>query len=247
MMASSQTLGEVLGRRLAHYRDRAGLTQPGLSARLAELGFDISRVTIANIEAAGRSDSSAKNRTRADNATVVDLLAFALALNVPPVLLIVPLGVAGEMWIGNVKMHPELAMLWFAGDAEPSRIEEDEGVSKSFGFSQWSENAEVLKMYRRLQDVMERASAAATYKSRVEDETTEEHRSYMRESGLDRWNVTYTAADVATAQETFDQCLVELDAVQRQLLQAGRLFTEVIPDSWADRIHLLRSVRGGRP
>ena len=75
------TIGEVFAKRLRDVREQKQLTQEQLSELLAGLGVSIHRATVAKIENGG---------TRAENISVRDLLAFAAALNVAPVHLIVP-------------------------------------------------------------------------------------------------------------------------------------------------------------
>ena len=222
-MASSQTLGQILGRRVAHYRERAGLSQPQLAQRLADLGFDIGRVTIANIEAAGREGSTAKNRTRADNATIVDVLALARALDVPPPLLFIPLGETEEVEFGNVTMHPAAMLRWVAGDEPPARLTTDssEHGSIAMGRAQWFENARPIQLFRELHEIHDRVQDAATHKAMVAK------------------NAAATDDDRATAQRLLDRCLRDFDRHHRYMISAGLSVPEV-PDEWAERMMLLR-------
>src|SRR5262245_255345 len=73
---------EVLAARVVAARKRRGLTQQQLADRLGEiLGRRVDRVTISKLEAGG---------TRSD-ASVEELFGLAIALNVGPVHLLVPL------------------------------------------------------------------------------------------------------------------------------------------------------------
>lgn len=74
------TVHERIGRRVAAYRKAAGMTGNDLSEVLrAHYGLNLSRSTIANLETGRRP------------VTVAELLAFAAAVGVSPVALVVPI------------------------------------------------------------------------------------------------------------------------------------------------------------
>jgi transcriptional regulator with XRE-family HTH domain len=66
--------------RVREARERRGWTQKALADRLTELGYPTSRTTVVKIEAGGR---------RA-NAPLSDVFAFAAALDIPPIHLLIP-------------------------------------------------------------------------------------------------------------------------------------------------------------
>lgn len=78
---------QVFGRRVREARKRRGLRQQDVADRLRDLGHPIDRSTIAKIE---------RGQSRAD-ASISDVLAFAAALGVAPVHLIVPTDDEGKV------------------------------------------------------------------------------------------------------------------------------------------------------
>lgn len=96
-----------LGKTVASYRRARDLSAVQLSERTAELGFPITRGTIAKIEGAHRGGKF----------DVTELLVLAAALNVPPITLIYP-----DLPDGRVEMLPDTeassidAAQWFSGE-----------------------------------------------------------------------------------------------------------------------------------
>lgn len=92
--------------RRPHGRRRTTSAQ-ALSDRCAELGWPIERNVISNLESGYR-----------ETITVPELLIFAEALGVPPLLLLLPLGHAGEVEIlpGRVVRTAD-ALRWILGEA----------------------------------------------------------------------------------------------------------------------------------
>jgi transcriptional regulator with XRE-family HTH domain len=88
-------------------RKSLGLTAQQLSARTAESGYPITRVTISKIE----------SNSRSGKVDVAEVLALAKALGVPPVMLLF-----GDLPDGDVAVLPESriptldALRWFSGD-----------------------------------------------------------------------------------------------------------------------------------
>ena len=219
---SSASLGPIVGSAIAKYRKAAGLTQPELAMRVADLGVEIGRGAIANIEAGGREDSSeTKNASRAAGVTVTELLAFALALDVPPVLLLVPLGDVDAMTVGNVTMHPDYARRWIAGEEPPARWREGEAGGRSFGVARWSTNSRVVDRFRELHEAYEPLERSA-----------ELLRSLEAHGG--------SVDEITRAREIRDEHLRAFDAIHRRMVDEGLSIPEV-PDEWADRIMWLRA------
>jgi transcriptional regulator with XRE-family HTH domain len=100
--------------RIRRIRQRRGWTAEALAARCAEVGApEITRSVIANIET-GRPDKGGRRRREV---TVDELLILAYALQVPPVLLIVPLDSTEKLQVtANVEMDVLAAAGWVAGD-----------------------------------------------------------------------------------------------------------------------------------
>lgn len=140
------SVGEVFSERVRRYREAAGLRQDDLAERTAELGWPMNRVTLAKIEKGG---------TRADNASLVDVLVLAAALDVPPVLLFVPLGDTEEMVITPaVTTHPHLVHKWMAG-REPFTIDR-----YAHDLTEWHRNALPVFLFDKLEDLQQACSRA---------------------------------------------------------------------------------------
>lgn len=83
-----QSPGQVFGQRVYETRRRLGLTPQQLADRLVDIGYKpMHRMTVTKIEA-GRKGRWAS--VRAERASMAEVLAFAVALNVAPVHLITP-------------------------------------------------------------------------------------------------------------------------------------------------------------
>lgn len=141
MGEKTKTVTDVLAERVRRYRERAGLRQEDLTLRTAELGHPVNRTSVAKLEAGG---------TRAANATLVDVLVLAVALDVPPPLLVLPLGEAEQVAITpELVAHPHLAFEWWAG--------QETFVGNR---SAWHTNAAPLRMFEGLRARQDAARAA---------------------------------------------------------------------------------------
>jgi 8-oxo-dGTP diphosphatase len=97
-----------VGKRVAYYRRRADLTASALSARCTERGLKLDRNVIAKLEAGIRQ-----------SVTVDEVCVLAASLDVPPIMLLFPLGQAEETEVLPGKtVAPYDAMQWFAGEVE---------------------------------------------------------------------------------------------------------------------------------
>jgi hypothetical protein len=170
----ARSVGEVLGERVERYRttamltkkeldartpvrrNRPGLTQDELAARTDAIGHPIGRVAIANIEAAGRPESINKNRTRGANATLMDVLVLAIALDVPPLLLFIPLGDDEDVSLGALRFRTPLMIEWAQGLCEPIP---SHGQISSRGVA-WDRNAAPLGTFRELRSLQNAAYQA---------------------------------------------------------------------------------------
>jgi transcriptional regulator with XRE-family HTH domain len=204
---------EELAARPAGQRGRDGLTQEELAARTEAIGVPLSRVAIANIEAAGRPDSENKNRTRGINATLTDVLALAIALDVPPALMFVPLGDLEEVTIGNLRFHPHLLFEWVAGEVPPAPSPD----RVSLRVKAWGRNAATLYLFKQLR-MLQNSTNAADMRLREAD-----------------------PAQQPEAQRVFDRRLRELDRFL-VAMAVGGLSTPDMPDEWAIRMTDLRSM-----
>lgn len=95
------------GRRVALRRAQAGLSVQALAGRCAELGLPLGRVTISKLELGMRQTLN-----------IGELLVLAAALDVPPVLLICPVGQEDSMEaLPGQELSPWDAAKWFCGSA----------------------------------------------------------------------------------------------------------------------------------
>lgn len=115
-------------------RHRRGWTQQQLADAVAEHGGLLDRATVAKIETNRRSVS------------IDELLLLAAALNVPPPLLLVPLGSEDRVEVTpRSRVHPHLALEWLCGD-EP--LAESDG--RRIGVAGWFEGSAPLTLVRQL-------------------------------------------------------------------------------------------------
>jgi transcriptional regulator with XRE-family HTH domain len=103
-----QTAGETAAYRIREVRERRNWNQERLADALAEIGHPVDRSVIARIEAR----QGTKVGTAARNITVERLLAFAVALGVSPVELIVPQSEDTDLMIGTEAIDPKTARTW---------------------------------------------------------------------------------------------------------------------------------------
>ena len=88
-MTQNDWQGRFTGRvadAVRRYRKERGMSAQGLADACAALGYEIPRTAIANLENGRRS-----------GVEIAELLVFAQALDVPPIALLLPVGVAGEV------------------------------------------------------------------------------------------------------------------------------------------------------
>ena len=100
-----KALTSIQGRLIAHHRERRGLKHAELVAMVNDLGLDMKRTTLINIE-----------QGRRKTITVPEVFAFAYALQVPPILLLIPLGNVDQVEILKGKtVSPWTAAKWVEG------------------------------------------------------------------------------------------------------------------------------------
>lgn len=232
-----RTTGQILGERVEHYRNRVapttaeqalradgertrpGLTQQELATRTADLGWPMNRVTIAKIERAGREPSRPVDRTRADNATLVDVLVLAAALDVSPPLLFIPLGEVEEVSFGSLVVHPHLLLDWVTGDSplvpSPKR--------HAIRHEAWWGNNQTIVLFRRLREMQDRV-----------------HQAESRQAGVADLEADSPAR--LAAGRNFDRALMNLDRHIEQMRDARIKSIPEMPKPWVTRTAELHAI-----
>lgn len=97
--------------------------------------------------------------TRAENVPLAEWLVLAAALDVPPPLLVLPLGTADRVALTpNVSVHPALALRWMTGEETFCVPRRGQNISKNT--AQWNENRERLWWFEELHDLTRAAQQA---------------------------------------------------------------------------------------
>lgn len=148
-MTSATRASDLIGDRVKDLRGRRGLTREQLSERCAAIGATtVSPSVLVNIET-GRPDKATGIRRR--DVTVDELLVLAAALEVPPVLLLLPAGPKALAVTEQVGMHAPDLLAWVSGeDGPPLAVRRDQGTVQ-----RWFEASAPLRLMREFR----RASA----------------------------------------------------------------------------------------
>lgn len=179
-----RTVDTVLADRLYAYCQGRGWSAQTLSNEIAKLGGHLGRATISKIWNGDRT------------VTVDEWLLLAAALNVPPPLLLLPIGESEAVKITERStIHPHLAYKWVAGLGPLA-----DSKQYAIGIRDWQAAARPLQLYSQHDDFVERVSQADQDVRRAklvsDDEARAareayvdalgalvEHRSLMRETG----------------------------------------------------------------
>ncbi len=130
----AEALAAAVGRRVAHYRNRRGLTAQQLSDALRELGVDLKRTVIGNLESGYRRTVS-----------LSEILAIAYVLGVPPLLLMTPVGEEAAFGVlPDVDVDPWDAARWITGEGPPPNGDAD-------AIELWRRHVDLLTLYREHQ------------------------------------------------------------------------------------------------
>jgi transcriptional regulator with XRE-family HTH domain len=136
-----QRVTQTIAREIRRWRERRGLSAQELSERCDRLGNPIPRNVIANLE-----------NDRRHTISVAEMLTFAMALNVPPVLLMYPLGVDSGVEIAPGRgVAPWSAIRWFTGENRPhaALLGNEPEPDTRHGMREWEEAYQVIEMHRR--------------------------------------------------------------------------------------------------
>ena len=120
---------DFVGQRIRRTREARGWKAKDLAERCAEIGApEITPAVIANIET-GRRDEEGRRRREV---TVDEMLVLALALELPPVFLFIPLDGDEELRITpSAKMDVLTAVAWVSGDDGAMRYMSGEWIPKT--------------------------------------------------------------------------------------------------------------------
>jgi transcriptional regulator with XRE-family HTH domain len=173
---------EVLRERLKRYRDHRGWSQQELARRVTEAGVTMHQTTVAKIEGQGEQ--------KPRKVTVGELLALAVALDVPPAVLLLPLEEQVDVAVTPSTHAPVWGLYdWIAGD---SPLESTDRPA-------WRRGVEPLAAYRRVKDAEAKAADAKVRGLRLRD--------LGRNEAADRFDESYMgwleelSAELAIMQE----------------------------------------------
>jgi transcriptional regulator with XRE-family HTH domain len=147
-------VGDTIGKQVGRARHRRGWTQQRLSDAVREHdeSSTLGRGAIAKIESGDRKVS------------VDDWVLLAAALNVPPPLLLVPLGSEDAVEITpRSRIHPHLALEWLSG-AECLTSSRQRVIRRG----EWLAGAEPLRLWRNLRSVQDDLGRAVAWVQRAQ-------------------------------------------------------------------------------
>jgi transcriptional regulator with XRE-family HTH domain len=131
-------LAKSVGNRVAQFRKQRGLTAQQLSEQLRDrLGLDLKRTVIGNLESGYRHTIS-----------YAEILALAYVLEVPPLLLMVPIGTDDFQPLPGVSEEPWESAMWITGEGLPLACEDPtpEMIDRYLG------HMDYLRLYRQHTD-----------------------------------------------------------------------------------------------
>ncbi|GAA1410625.1 hypothetical protein GCM10009662_49660 [Catellatospora coxensis] len=138
----------VVASQIKYWRLRRGLSAKQLSDRTDDLGFRVPRTVIANLET-GRRDAVG----------VAEILILAAALDIPPTMLVTPIGLQEAMEVlPGIEVPPWLGRGWILGARHPDY--------ETFSHAGWQDGRRAIALYdihrllvqehRRIQDRIKR-------------------------------------------------------------------------------------------
>ncbi|WP_329148329.1 helix-turn-helix domain-containing protein [Streptomyces sp. NBC_01456] len=144
-----ERLAATIAAEVLRYRRNQKMSAQRLSDRCAELGMEVPRAVISNLENGRRTSVS-----------VAELLVLAAALDVPPAALVFPVGYAEETEaLPGAMLPPYEAVRWFGGEEQSAAPQAaTPGVSAPLRHLSWrAEGAagEALSGYRRAERIAE--------------------------------------------------------------------------------------------
>jgi transcriptional regulator with XRE-family HTH domain len=135
--AASETPTKTVAARVRQYRTDRGWSARVLAEKCQQAGLKWERDVVANLESGRRN-----------MVTLDELLILALVLNVPPVLLVTPLGGKDEQQVApDVQAKPWDVYRWFVGEIADPR---GDGFAAPEAMSNWSKAQEPIRLYQKL-------------------------------------------------------------------------------------------------
>lgn len=196
---AAPSVAQVVADRVKYYRKLMGWSQQDLADELEKLGHPLNRMTLSKIERGARERI----------VSLVDALALAAALNVPPPLLFLPLGVEERVAITpKVVVHPQLVVDWIAGAGPLVYSNRRARDTKT-----WNKHAAPLWLFRGLRDREDAVQEAQAVRDGLADDDER----------------------LPLAQERLDGALRLLDQ-HRDYMEQEDLRTPALPEPWAARI-----------
>lgn len=133
-----ERLTAVIAGEVRRNRQQRGMSTQQLADRCDELGFPIGRSVLANLE-----------NGRRETVSVQELLVLAVALDAPPVLLLLPLGhQAGTELLPGRDVATWDAVKWVAGDAKLSGLPDDPTLT-------WPDDDAPVQLHQRHDRLMD--------------------------------------------------------------------------------------------
>ena len=127
---------QTFAARVRQYRTDRGWSARVLAEKCQEAGLKWERDVVANLESGRRT-----------TVTLDELLILALVLNVPPILLVTPLGTKDEQQVApDVRAAPWDVYRWFLGEIADPRGDEFAAAEAK---SNWSKAREPIRLYQK--------------------------------------------------------------------------------------------------
>lgn len=223
-----ERLAGTIAAEVLRYRRNQKMSAQRLSDRCAELGMEVPRAVISNLENGRRTSVS-----------VAELLVLAAALEVPPAVLVFPVGYTEETEaLPGALTPPYEAVRWFGGEEQSGAPQAPApGASAPFRHLSWrAEGAagEALSGYRRAERI---AETGLKYTDRAD---------HMRADAYDLEEKPARDALVQAAQKQDDKARNEFTNLMHVLDTLHDLGATVTPNSL--HVDLFRqTTRGTQP
>lgn len=154
-MTKPERVSDVVGAQVKAHRIRLGLTREQLAERCVDLGADnITASVLVNLES-GRPDKAGVRRR---DVTVDEWLLLAYALDVPPLVLLLPSpnGHPIVQLTPKTQVAPADTLNWLTAEKPPRDFDEDRKERWSEGASELAEARIVNSYVNRLREFQER-------------------------------------------------------------------------------------------